>query len=781
MRKFSIIAISILMFLACQPSDKMLTQEASTSILKYVDPNIGTAHSRWFFYTPAAVPFGMAKLGPSTNGSYGNKEGWEAVGYDSRHNSIEGFACLHEFQIGGFLITGLTGKLKTIPGTLENPDQGYRSRFDKKDEIASPGYYRVRLKDYDVTVELTATSRVGFQKYTFPKSDSSYLIFDIGNKLGESGEVKDSYVTYLGGGKIEGWVITYPEYVKKYQPGGEIRMYFSGQVNKAPKSLGTFKGKAQYNDQTEISGKGAGVFLRFKTEAGESIEFKAGFSYTSIENARINLGTEARLLDFDKAKELAQKTWNSQLGMIKVSGSTEENKTKFYTGLFHVLLGRGLASDVNGNFPQNDGSVGRIPLDKNGKPKFQVYNTDAVWGANWNLTQLWALAWPEYYNDLIQTHLLVYQNSGWLGDGLANSKFVSGVGTNFVGLFIASAYQSGIRNFDVDLAFQAAFKNETEYKDRIEGAGKMDLEGFVKKGYIDYIPGWNTTSKGSGFSVSHSLEYCYNSYAVAQFAKALGKQKEYEQLMALSRQWENLYDDNIDFIRPRLSSGEFLKPFDPVAPWIGFQEGNSYQYTFYVPHHPRGLIDRMGEEEFVNRLDSIFTVSEKTKFGGVDINAFAGLTYVYNQGNQPNLHIPWLFNFSKKPWLTQKWVRKICDEFYGVEEIHGYGYGQDEDQGQLGAWYIMASMGLFDVKGLIDIDPAFQLGSPIFNKIEIKSAAGKPIIIETVNNGAENVFIDSIELNGKNYTSNSVKLNTLLNGSHLKMVMSNTPNKALFH
>lgn len=754
-------------------------QAQDKSVLAYVDPNIGTAHSRWFFYTPASVPFGMAKLAPSTDGSYGNKQGWEAVGYDSRHSSIEGFACLHEFQIGGFLISAITGKLQTVPGVLEDPESGYRSRFDKKDEVASPGYYKVKLKDHDITAELTATARVGFQKYTFPKSDSAYIIFDIGNKLGESGEVKDASVTYLGNGRIEGWVITYPEYVKKYQPGGEVKMYFSGVVNKEPKAVGTFRGDQQYVGDTTIKGVGSGLFFRYETTQVESIEFKAGFSYTSIANARNNLEVEAKDLNFAEAKKHAEKKWTDELSKIRVSGSTEENKIKFYTGLFHALLGRGLASDTNGQFPQNDGSVGQIPLDKKGNPEFQFYNTDAVWGANWNLTQLWALVWPDYYNDFIQSQLLVYENAGWLGDGIANSKFVSGVGTNFTGLAIASAYQCGVRNYDVKKAFEAALKNEIEYKGRIEGAGKMDLKSFVEKQKIDYVPGWNTTEEGSGFSVSHVLEYSYNCYAVAQFAKAIGRKTEYNQLMKLSAVWENYYDDASDFVRPRTSSGEFLTPFDPLAPWIGFQEGNAYQYTFYVPHTPERLIARMGEAKFVGRLDSIFQVSEKTKFGGADIDAFAGLSYVYNHGNQPNLHISWLFNYTSQPWLTQKWVRKILDQFYGTEPIHGYGFGQDEDQGQLGAWFVMASIGLFDVKGLIEIDPSFQFGSPLFDRIEIATGK-KPTVIEVSRKSPDDLYINSVFVNGKAHADNSIQLKALKKGAKLKFDLVSTPNKSLF-
>ncbi|MDD7884503.1 GH92 family glycosyl hydrolase [Flavivirga sp. 57AJ16] len=781
LKKIILLITASTMLVSCRTSNEQTNkEEALKEVSHYVNPNIGTAHSRWFFYTPAALPFGMAKLGPSTNGSYGNREGWEAVGYDSRHKSIEGFANLHEFQVGGFLFTAMTGDLKTTPGKLENPDEGYRSRFDKKEEQASPGYYKVLLKDYNIKAELTATKRVGFQRYTFPKSDESYVILDIGNQLGESGKVKDAYVAFKGQNEIEGWVITYPEYVKKYQSDGEVRMYFSGVISKAPLEVGTFKGDTINKEQTSISGIGSGLYLKFKTDEKESITLKAAFSYTSIENAKQNFIEEASALDFDEAKEKAETIWSEELNKIQVSGSTEANRIKFYTGLYHALLGRGVANDVNGQFPENDGSIGQIPLDSEGKPTWSFYNTDSVWGAFWNLTQLWSLVWPDYYNDFVQSHLAVYKNSGWTADGLANSRYVSGVGTNFVGLVIASAYQAGIKDFDVELAYKAALENEVSYLNRKEGAGKLDLGQFVNNGYIDYVPGWETTSKGSGFSVSHTLEYSFSSYAVAQFAKALGKMDDYEKLMKLSENWKNLYDDSIGFVRPKLPSGEFIQDFDAFAPWIGFQEGNAWQYTFYVPHKPKDLIEKLGEENFVKRLDSIFTVSEKTKFGGEEIDAFAGVRYLYNHGNQPNLHIPWLFNYTDHPWLTQKWIRRICDEFYGTEDIHGYGYGQDEDQGQLGSWYVMASMGLFDVKGLIETNPTFQFGSPIFDSIKIKTRNDNEIIINTKNNSKENIYIQSIDVNGKSYREKEIPLNKLTSGAVIDINLGAEPNKSAF-
>lgn len=749
----------------------------------YVDPNIGTAHSRWFFYTPAAVPFSLAKLGPSTNAHLGNKDGWEATGYDDRDSSIEGFACLHEFQIGGIVIAPSVGKLQTSPGSLDNPDSGYRSRFNRKDEYATSGYYSVLLKDYKVKAELTSTKRVGFQKYTFPKSSQSNIIFDIGNRQGESGAVKDAKVTITNDGRIEGYVITMPEYVKKYQAGADVAMYFSAVLDKKPQGFGVFNKKEVQANAKEIAGEGAGVYLTFDTKENESITIKVGLSYTSIANARLNLETEANKLDFSKAKKESLKTWNEYLGRITVEGKNEKDKVKFYTGLYHALLGRGLGSDVNGAYPMNNGKVGQIPLDAKGKPQYNYYNTDAIWGGFWNLTQLWALAYPEYYADWVQAQLLVYKDAGWLGDGIASSKYVSGVGTNFTGLAIASAYNSGITNFDVDLAYEAALKNELEWKDRIEGAGKMDVKQFVERGYSPQLDdiGFVTNETGSSFSASHTLEYSFSAFAVAQFAKSLGKTKDYEQLIKLSKGWKLLYDEETKFIRPKYANGKFVGNFDPSQPWRGFQEGNAWQYTFYVPHDVEELVNTLGKKTFNDRLETIFEASQKNVFGGgKTIDAFAGLSGFYNHGNQPNLHISWMFNFSGKPYLTQKWVHAICDEFYGTEGIHGYGYGQDEDQGQLGAWYVMSSIGLFDVKGLTEINPSFQVSSPLFDKVKIKLPKAlnrKPFVIEVDNNNKKNVYLQAVEFNGKDLEKLSLSLKDIAKGGVVKMKVDAVPSE----
>lgn len=747
-----------------------------------MNPNIGTVHSRWFVYTPASVPFGMAKLGASTNGTYGNVQGWEAVGYEDTHTSIDGFPCFHEFQVGGLSLMPVNGEVKTTPARLENPQDGWRSTFDKSDEEAHPGYYSVLLKDYGIRAELTATKRVGFQRYTFPASESSHIIFNVGNREGESGNVRDSYAV-CDGNVVSGYIVTEPEYVKKYQAGATVCMYFYATLSKAPESVSGFQYYgSELKDGNSIQGPGAVLVLNYKTSENEQIDVKLGLSYTSVENAKANYMAEAEDLSFDNARRSAAEDWSEQLSRIEVKGGSEDSRIKFYTGLYHCLLGRGLASDVNGAYPKNDGTVGQIELGKDGKPVHNHYNTDAIWGGYWNLTPLWALAYPEYYNDWCASQLLVYKDAGWLGDGIACSKYVSGVGTNMVSIALAGAYNSGIRDFDIETMYAAARKDNLEWRDRIEGAGKMDVRRFVEDGYVPYVddPGFVAYEKGATFSVSHTLEYSFSAYATAQLAKQLGHEDDYRQLMELSDGWAKLFDDDLKLVRLRVPGGEWIDNFDPYESWRGFQEGNAMQYTFFVPQNPDSLIARMGKDEFNERLDTIFTQARKTIFGGGKVAfAFSGLSSPYNHGNQPSLHIPWLFNFSGKPYLTQKWTRLICDEFYGTDGEHGYGYGQDEDQGQLGSWYVLAAMGLFDVQGGACSEPTYQLGSPEFDEITVHlskfNTKGGTFKIRAKGNSADAMYVQNATFNGKPLDRCWLYRDEVFNGGELVLQMGTEP------
>ncbi|MBP3678840.1 MAG: glycoside hydrolase family 92 protein, partial [Bacteroidaceae bacterium] len=371
--KKTILQISMLMFslflVACQPKEEAVTQEALST---YVNPLIGSAHCRWFHVAPGALPFGLAKPGPSTNGSEGNPSGWEATGYDYRHTSIEGFPCLHEFQVGGVVLMATNGELKTVPGKRDTQGEGYRSAFSHEDETALPGYYSVLLKDYGIQAEMTATQRVAYQRFTFPANEQSHLLFDIGNQQGESGPAVDSEVTITENGLIEGWVKTLPAYINKYQHGATLTMYFSAQVDRRPDAVGTFLREETFEGQKKVQGVGAGAYLTYKTNEGDQITAKVGLSYTSVENARLNRVEETHdgALSFNEVRTMSEKTWESYLGRIRVTTSNHEDKVKFYTGLYHAILGRGLVNDLNGAYPKHDGTIGQLPLEADGTPKF---------------------------------------------------------------------------------------------------------------------------------------------------------------------------------------------------------------------------------------------------------------------------------------------------------------------------------------------------------------------------------------------------------------------------
>ena len=387
------VLVMALCIASCQKAEHVTAPE---TLSNYVNPLIGSAHCRWFHVAPGSLPFGLAKPGPSTNGSEGNPSGWEATGYDYRHTTIEGFPCLHEFQVGGIVLMATNGELITVPGKRDTQEKGYRSAFSHEEEKAMPGYYSVHLKDYGIQAEMTATQRVAYQRFTFPEKEQSHLLFDIGNQQGESGPSVDSEVTITEDGNIEGWVKTLPHYINKYQHGATLTMYFSAEVDRKPESYGTFLKGQTFAGQKNVKGVGAGAYLTYNTKEGEQVTAKVGLSYTSVENARLNRVQETNdgKLSFEQVRAESAKTWENYLGRIRVSTPNEADKVKFYTGLYHAILGRGLVNDINGAYPKNDGTIGQLPLEADGTPKFSFYNTDAIWGGQWNLVQLWAMAYP---------------------------------------------------------------------------------------------------------------------------------------------------------------------------------------------------------------------------------------------------------------------------------------------------------------------------------------------------------------------------------------------------
>lgn len=777
MKKLSLLFIVLALLSAC------VSKNPCKQPIEWVDVQLGATHCRWFFYTPASLPFGMAKLAPTTD-AYGSMGSWLPNGYDDRHTSIEGFAHLHEFQIGGIVTMPTTGALKTVPGTLEKPETGYRSTFDKTTEEATPGFYGVTLADYGVKVELTATQRVGYHRYTYPQADTARILFDIGHPQGESAKVVDTQIKYdAATNSISGFLECYPVYATFSDKENKVKSYFYARLSKEIAAVGTYRDTLVNAHATEITGVGTGMYVTFQTQPNEVVEMQVGLSYTSVANAKLNLEKEGKG-SFDDVRAEASRKWNEQLSKIEVEGGTDADKTKFYTGLYHALLGRGIANDVDGSYITNTKQIAKLPCDANGTPLYNHHNTDGIWGGFWNLTQVWTLAYPEVFESYVRSTIDFSRHTGgWLHDGQAAGVYTNGVQTNFQGLIAVAAYHAGILKENPDSLWNLIRQNELGFEGRPDGAGRYDNKEFVKRGYVplkNYVlpNGWVTN-----FGASHTLEYCFAAYAASQLATSLGKTEEAALLKKYAEGYKLLFDKETGYIRPREESGEFMADFDPMKAWLGFQEGNAAQYTWYAPHDIAGLIDLIGIDEFNKRLEETFQVASQTLYGGKKgtFDSFSGVEQLYNHGNQPCLHNPWLFNYSGKPWLTQRYTRDICKVFYGTEPTHGYGYGQDEDQGQLGAWYVLASMGLFDVQGGTNAQPTMQIGSPMFSKITIhlnkNYYPGDSFSIITENNSDSAVYVQNAELNGHALSTCFISLQDIIHGGSLKLNMGEAPNE----
>ncbi len=761
------LAVIVILFLA---TGNIYAQQHKNPV-DYVDPFIGSQGARWFAFTPAALPFGMAKLAPMNSGFNGYSGGGGKTGYDYRQTTILGFANVHEWQTGGILVMPTTGKLITIPGDDKTPNiPGYRSTFQKANEKASPGYYSVLLDKYNIKAELTSTMRVGVHKYTFPASDSAHIIFDTGHLLGEAGsysfggaESKDilgSGIEILSPTRLQGYSFGLPGY-QVWRNGLEkksIRVYFAATLSKPAASFGCYRDTTHNNKLRAEYGRGCGAYLNFKTTQGEAIEVRVAVSFISTEQAWKNLNAEYHGETFVQVREAAKKIWNRELSKIEVSGGTEQNKVKFYTSLYQVLLGRGTCSDANGKYISNYNEVKQIPL-KNGVPTYSHYTNDALWGGYTNFIQLWSMAYPEHSNSYIKCMLDIYDETGWLPDGVTADKFMPGMESNQTSTIIANAINRGIATFDIQKAYRACFKNETDWVGRPIGVGKPDMSYFWQLGYIP-------VDKSPRAGGSHTLESAYTAWATAQIAKKLGKTADYEKLMKASRNWENMYSPEYGFLYTKNSDGNFMRPYNPASS-KGLEEGTALQYAFNVPHDIPGLVNKMGKERSIAFLDSLFTVSEKDKFHD----------RAYTQANEPPLINPYVFNYVGRPDLTQKWVRAIMDTYYDTTP---FGYkGADDDQGQLSGWFVLASLGLFDISGGCGVDQQLYVHAPLFPKITIhlnKAYYKADKFTITANNFSEkSIYIRSAKLNGNNLKELHFAYDKLNANSSLTLELSDTP------
>ena len=723
----------------------------------YVDCLLGTSTSRWMLYPGPSMPFGMVKLSPDNQ-----RRTWKA-GYEYTIENIAGFSHLHAWTMGGLLTMPATGELKTQPGPEGDPDAGYRSRFSHETETAVPGYYAVTLDDYKIRAELTATTRAGFQRYTFPESDQARILFDLQTPTEYGYLVHDAKITKVSDTEIEGY--------SKQQGGSwagwnEYTVHFVARFDKPFQSFGGWTGEEIVRNVEEITGKGdVGAFVELATSEGEVVQMKTGISLVGIEQARLNLDTETADFgwDFDAARAAARTTWNDLLGLIEVEGGTETDKLKFYTNLYRSYCARTIWSDVNGKYVDMYEKVQQLD-----DPDSPVYGCDAFWNTFWNLNQLWTLVTPDVANKWVKSLLEINDRGGWLAKGPTGIEYSSIMVASHEIALMVSAYQKGIRNYDAEKAYAAMKHIQMEPGRPHEGGGHVgnrQLKSYMDLGYVPVERG----------PVSNTLEYAYDDWCVAQMAKALGKEDDYQYFMKRAMNYKNVFDPSVGYSRQRHQDGSWVKDFSPFA-GAGFVEGNSWQFTWFAPHDVKGLVGLMGREEFNRRLNKGLEDSRPNRFNATGDRM---ADFPINHGNQPNMQSAWLFNYSGMPWLSQLWSREILEHYYGTGPLDGY--PGDEDQGQMGAWYVMSAMGLFEMDGGAAVKPVYEIGSPIFDRVVIhldpKYYPGGKFVIEARNNSKENIYVQSATLDGKPLEKPWFYHSELVDGGELILELGPEPNK----
>jgi predicted alpha-1,2-mannosidase len=728
----------------------------------YADPLLGTSESRWMLNPGATMPFGMVQLSPDNQGGV-----WKS-GYEYTLNNIGGFSHIHSWTMAGLSVMPTVGALNTRRGPADGPTTGwttgYRSRMYKETEKASPGYYAVTLMNGDIHTELTSTTRAGFFRFTFPEEEDAHILLDLDIPFENTADILDAKITQVSDRQIEG-------YSKQKWSWNEYTVHFVVRFNKPIESFGGWIGNQHIKEVKEVAGKGKmGAFANFKTSAGEVILMQSAISLVSIDQARLNLETEMNPFNwnFDAVRDNARNVWNGLLGKIQVQGGTEENKKKFYSNLYRSYVARTTWSDVNGKYVDVNERVQQVPA---GSP---VYGSDALWNTFWNLNQLWALVNPDITSKWVKSLLEIYRTGGWLPKGPAGIEYSGIMEASHEIALIAGAYQKGIRDFDAQFAFNAMLHQQTTPGVVTpEGgfAGNKFFDSYMKLGYVPNEEG----------QVSNTLEYAYDDWCVSQMAKALGKKKEYEQFIKRAGNYKNVFDTAVGYIRMKHKDGSWVQDWNPYCctsfSGPGYLEGNAWQYSFFNPHDVQGIINLMGKDEFNNRLEEGFKKSTRYNF-----NAEGDLydRIPINHGNQPNMQAAWLFNYSGKPWLTQHYTREIMNRYYGSTPLHGW-LG-DEDEGQMGAWFVMAAMGLFETDGGASVKPFYEIGSPLFEKITISLDPayypGKTFVIEARNVSDKNRYIQSAMLDGKPLTKPWFYHSELVDGGSLVLQMGPEPNTA---
>jgi len=748
-------------------------REGKEGLARYVDPMIGTA-KMGHTYPGASVPFGSVQLSPDTdtipyavNGKYTGDVYKYCAGYQYDDETIVGFSHTHfsgtgHSDLGDFLIMPTTGKLQLNPGTETNPESGYRSRFSHENEDAEPGYYSVLLDDHNIKAEMTASSRVGMHQYTFPKSDSTHIILDLMSGIYDYDDKNvwtfvrvenDTLVT--GYRQTTGWARTRTVYfaMSFSKP---IENYGRERYDKT--AYGGFWRKFNQEENfPEAAGKEIRMYFDFQTQQDEKIKIKFALSPVSTAGALANLQQEIPHWDFEQVKKEAREEWNRELNKVSIETLKEDDKVNFYTAMYHAFLGPTEYMDLDGNYKGLDQNVHRAE-------GFTNYTSFSLWDTYRALHPLFNILQPERNADMVESMLAHYDQSVHsmlpIWSHYANENWCM-IGYHSVSV-IADAIVKGNADFDQNRALEAMVKTaKTGYYDGLEYY--MDL-GFVPE-------------DKNGASVSKTLEYAYDDWAIAQAARKLGREDIYEEFIKRSGYYKNVFDSKSGFMRPKLSDGSFKKEFDPLdTHGQGFIEGNAWNYSLYVPHDPASMIEMMGgKAQFSTHLDSLFSMELPDKyFANTEDISREGIIGNYVHGNEPSHHVPYLYNWTDTPWKSNDKIRMILNTMY---QTGADGLGGNDDFGQMSAWYIFSSLGFYPVA---PGSPDYSLGSPSVRQAKIHLKNGKVFEIVAKNQSEKNVYVSKVELNGKQLKEPVISHEDIMKGGKLIFHMSSKPNRKLY-
>jgi predicted alpha-1,2-mannosidase len=758
MRKCFLFVVIIFFTLSSQ-------SQKTENLVQYVNPVIGTQRMG-HVYPGATVPFGMVQLSPDTDtipyeteGHYNPDVYKYCAGYQYDDKTIVGFSHTHfsgtgHSDLGDFLIMPTVGKLQLNPGTADDPKSGFRSAFSHKNEVTEADYYKVKLDDDNIIAELTTTARVGFHQYTFPKTDSAHVILDLMSGIYNYPDknvwtfirvVNDSLIT--GYRQTTGWARTRTLYFAM-QFSKPFIEYGSKDFSKKEPYRGFWGKFDQRKNFPALAARQLRMYFNFKTNEGEKIKIKFALSPVSQENALNNMVVETPDWNFEKIKEKGQNLWNKELNKIVITAG-ENEKINFYTAMYHAFINPTVYMDENGDYKGLDQNIHKAK-------GFTNYTTFSLWDTYRALHPLFNIIQPKRNGDMIKSMLAHYNQSVMhmlpIWSNSANENWCM-TGYHSVAV-IADAVVKGNTPFDANKALDACVT--TAHHRSYDGIGLYEDMG--------YIP---VDKNGTGTSTT--LEYAYDDWAIAQMAKKLNRMDIYKEFIKRSENYKNVFNPSVGFMSGRLSDGSFKKDFDPLSTsGQGFIEGNSWNYSLFVPQDPASLIQLMGgKKKFTHYLDTLFTMHLPDKFFAEteDITR-DGIIGGYVHGNEPSHHIAYLYNWTDQPWKTQETVRMILKNQY---HIGADGLGGNDDTGQMSAWYIFSTIGFYPVA---PGSPVYQIGSPAVKAAILHLENGKTFSIEAKNQSDKNVYVEKIELNGKRLNRLYITHSEIINGGKMVFFMS---------